>query len=263
MDGYRHSVTSADGTRIGLLTAGEGPPLLLVHGGMGCIESWQPLWGMLTSRWRVTAMDRRGRGTSGDNAPYDLSREYQDIAAVAASLAGDGPVDVFGHSFGATCALGAAASGAPVRRLALYEPPGPQTVPREWRDRHNAMIAAGKPGKAMVSFLAEPMGLTAARIDELRNAPRGYDVLPVVSATMPREAEALATVDVNALAAAIIVPVLLILGADSPAWARDITGTLAAVLPRSTLAVLDGQGHEAIETAPGLLVSQLAGFFRY
>jgi pimeloyl-ACP methyl ester carboxylesterase len=84
MDGYRHSVTSADGTRVGLLTAGEGPPLLLVHGGMGCIESW-----------------------------------------------------------------------------------------------------------------------------------------------------------------------------------HDITGGLAAVLPQSTLAVLDGQGHEAIETAPGLLVSQLAGFFRY
>jgi len=263
MDGYRHSVTSADGTRIGLLTAGEGPPLLLVHGGMGCIESWQPLWAELTGRWRVTAMDRRGRGTSGDTEPYDLSREGQDIAAVAVSLAADGPVDVFGHSFGATCALGAAASGAPVRRLALYEPPGPQTVPREWRDRINALIAAGKPGPAMVSFLAEPMGLTAARIDELRNAPRGYDVLPVVSATMPREAQALATVDLTALAAAIPVPVLLILGAQSPAWARDITGALAAVLPRSTLAVLDGQGHEATESAPELLASRLAGFFRY
>jgi pimeloyl-ACP methyl ester carboxylesterase len=36
VEGYRHSVTSADGTRIGLLTAGAGPPpLLLVHGGMG------------------------------------------------------------------------------------------------------------------------------------------------------------------------------------------------------------------------------------
>ena len=119
MDGYRHSVISADGTRIGLLTAGQGPALLLVHGGMGCIESWQPFWGTLTSRWRVTAMDRRGRGTSGDTAPYDLSCEYQDVAAVAASLAEDGPVDVFGHSMGATCALGAAAGRAPVRRLAL------------------------------------------------------------------------------------------------------------------------------------------------
>jgi pimeloyl-ACP methyl ester carboxylesterase len=80
---------------------------LLVHGGMGQIESWQSLWGTLAGQWRVTAMDRRGRGTSGDIEPYDISREFQDVAAVAASLGG--PVDVFGHSFGATCALGAAA----------------------------------------------------------------------------------------------------------------------------------------------------------
>ena len=263
MDGYRHSVTSADGTRVGLLTAGEGPRLLLVHGGMGCIESWQPLWAELTGRWRVTAMDRRGRGTSGDTEPYDLSREGQDIAAVAASLAADGPVDVFGHSFGATCALGTAASGAPVRRLALYEPPGPQTAPREWRDRVTAMIAAGQPGRAMASFLTETIGLTEAQVSELRNAPRSYDVMPIVSATMPREAQAIADTDLTVLAAAIPVPVLLILGAQSPAWAHDITRDLAAALPQSTLAVLDGQGHEAIETAPGLLVSQLAGFFRY
>src|SRR6266849_5415986 len=86
VDGYRHSVTSADGTKIGLLTAGEGPPLLLVHGGMGQIESWQSLWPALTGRWRVTAMDRRGRGTSGDTAPYDVRREFEDVAAAAFSL---------------------------------------------------------------------------------------------------------------------------------------------------------------------------------
>ena len=128
MEGYRHSVISADGTRVGLLTAGEGPALLLVHGGMGRIESWQPLWGKLTRQWRVTAMDRRGRGTSGDTEPYDLTGIHPDVAAVAASLAKD-LVDVFGHSFGATCALGAAASGAPVRRLALYESAGPPDRP--------------------------------------------------------------------------------------------------------------------------------------
>ena len=82
------------------------------------------------------------------------------------------------------------------------------------------MIDDGKPGKAMMSFLCEIIGLSAARIDELRNAPRGYDVLPIVSATMPREAQALATVDLKALAAHVSVPVLLILGSASPAWAR-------------------------------------------
>ena len=45
VQGRRHSVTSADGTSIGLLTAGTGPGLLLVHGGMGRLERWEPLWG--------------------------------------------------------------------------------------------------------------------------------------------------------------------------------------------------------------------------
>jgi len=261
MDGRRHSVTSADGTTIGLLTAGNGPPLLLVHGGMGQIESWQSLWDTLAARWQVTAMDRRGRGTSGDTPPYDIAREFEDVAAVAASLAGGGPVDVLGHSFGATCALGAAANGAPMRRLALYEPPGPQTVPRDWRDRALAMVAAGRPGAAMMSFLTEGVGLSAARIEELRNAPRAYDVLAVVSATMPREAPALADVDLKALAAGVQVPVLLILGTDSPAWAKDITAELAAVLPQTTLAVLDGQGHDAADAAPAVLAGRLEEFF--
>jgi pimeloyl-ACP methyl ester carboxylesterase len=122
-----HWVTCADGVRIGLLTAGSGPGLLLVHGGMGTIQSWQRMWGALTGQRRVTAMDRRGRGSSGDADNYELSSEYADVAAVAAALAGEqgGPVDVVGHSIGATCVLGAAALGAPFRRIALYEPPGP------------------------------------------------------------------------------------------------------------------------------------------
>jgi pimeloyl-ACP methyl ester carboxylesterase len=255
-------VTSSDGTQIGLLTAGDGPPLLLVHGGMGCIEGWQPMWASLTGRWQVTAMDRRGRGTSRDDGhPYDLSREFEDVAAVAASLAGDGQVDVFGHSYGAVCALGAAAHGAPVKRLALYEPPGPQTAPAEWRARVLPMIEAGQPGRAMMSFLTEIIGLSAEEIAVLRDAPRAYDVMSIVSATMPRESQGLGTVNLEALAAKVDVPVLLLLGSASPAWAHDITTELAGVLTNQTLAVLDGQGHDAISLAPELLIAQLGAFF--
>ncbi len=126
MDGYRHEIVSRDGTRIGLLTAGSGPELLLVHGGMNRLERWAPIWDALTSWRRVTAMDRRGRGSSGDTQPYEMGREFDDVAAVAASLAAEAgaPVDVFAHSIGATITVGAAAQGAPLRRVALYEPPG-------------------------------------------------------------------------------------------------------------------------------------------
>jgi pimeloyl-ACP methyl ester carboxylesterase len=76
MEGARHSVAGADGVRIGLLTAGSGPALLLVHGGMGTINSWQRVWGALAAHRRVTAMDRRGRGSSGDADTYKLSSGY-------------------------------------------------------------------------------------------------------------------------------------------------------------------------------------------
>jgi pimeloyl-ACP methyl ester carboxylesterase len=260
VDGSRHEVVSADGTRIGLLTAGAGPPLLLVHGGMGCIESWQSMWSMLTSHCRVTAMDRRGRGSSGDTGPYELRREFEDVAAVAAAMAGDGPVDVFGHSYGATCALGAATLGAPVRRLALYEPAGPQTAPPEWRERIVAMVDADKPGRAMMSFLTEVIRLTGEQIDALRNTALGYDIMPIVTATMPREAGALASADLRALAGAVTAPVLLILGAASPLWAGEITRELTATLPESKVAVLPGQDHLAIDAAPGRAAQALTGF---
>jgi len=47
---------------------------------------------------------------------------------------------------------------------------------------------------------------------------------------------------------------------SATAWARDISAELAGALPLSTLAVLDGQGHEAIDTAPAVLAGALDEF---
>ena len=262
MDGTRHYITSADGVDIGLLTAGSGPGLLLVHGGMGTIESWRGVWAELTRHRRVTAMDRRGRGSSGDGRSYALDREFADVAAVAIVLAGDqgGPVDVAGHSIGATCVLGAAALGAPFRRLVLYEPPGPPTVPGDWAERITAMIADGQVGRAAFSFLTEIIGLTQAEVEALRDAPGSRDVLPIIAATMPREARALATADLPGAARQVSQPVLLLLGETSPPWARQIIAELAAVLPAATVTQLPGVGHEALDQAPDRLAAELDRF---
>ena len=75
VEGYRHSVTSADGTRVGLLTAGEGPPLLLVHGGMGCIESWHDITGGLAAvlpQSTLAVLDGQGHDAI-DSAPELLA----------------------------------------------------------------------------------------------------------------------------------------------------------------------------------------------
>jgi pimeloyl-ACP methyl ester carboxylesterase len=262
MEGTSHSVTSSDGVRIGLLTDGSGPALLLVHGGMGTINSWQPVWGALAARRRVTAMDRRGRGSSGDADTYELSSEYADVAAVAEALADEqgGPVDVVGHSIGATCVLGAAAGGAPFRRVVLYEPPGPQATQNNWPERVAAMVADGQVGRATFTFLTEIIGLTRGEVEALRDAPGGRDVLPIVAATLPREARALATADLTGIARRVRQPVLLLLGTASPPWAGEITRELATALPDATVTELPGAGHEALDSAPDLLVAKVLRF---
>lgn len=54
----------------------------------------------------ANAVERRGRGKSGDTKPYAIEREFDDVAAVVGSI-GE-PVSLLGHSSGGTCALEAA-----------------------------------------------------------------------------------------------------------------------------------------------------------
>lgn len=262
MDGIRHSVAGADGVRIGLLTAGSGSALLLVHGAMGSIERWEPVWPALTRRRRVTAMDRRGRRSSGDGDRYTLSSEFGDVAAVAAALADDQgePVDALGHSFGGTCVLGAAAQGAPFRRIVLYEPPGAQTASMQWLDELSDMIAAGQTSQATFSFLTKIIGLTASQVEELSRAPGGRDVLSIVAATLPREGRAVADADLAAAARLVRQPVLLLLGRLSPPWAAEVTHEIAAALAEPTVTELDAVGHEALDAAPDRVVAEVLRF---
>ncbi len=264
MDGRCGSVVAADGTRIGFLTGGAGPALLLVHGGMCSSARWGPLWPWLTDRFEVTAMDRRGRGSSGDAGHYALEAEYGDVTAVAEHLAArqGQPVDLFGHSYGAVCALGAAARGAPVRRLALYEPPGRQTVPAQWLDRMRLLVDQGQLGRAMYSFLLDVVGLSPEAVEALRDSPGGADPMPILQRTLVREAEALRMVDLPALAAAVGQPALLLLGSASPPWAADVSRSLLGAMPAARIAVLADVGHEGVDDAPDVVAGHLSRFLR-
>src|SRR3712207_301123 len=99
-------VISADGTPIGYERSGEGPPLVLVHGATSDRRRWAPILPALEKRFTVYAVDRRGRGASGDAQTYAIEREFEDIAAVVDAIGG--PVDLIGHSYGALCVLEAA-----------------------------------------------------------------------------------------------------------------------------------------------------------
>ena len=116
-----HTVTSKDGTTIAVDVAGSGPPIVLISGGSVDRGANAGLAAVLQSEFTTYNYDRRGRGDSGDTPPYAVAREIEDIEAVI-ELAG-GKAHLYGSSSGAGLGLEAAAAGAPVDRLVMWEPP--------------------------------------------------------------------------------------------------------------------------------------------
>jgi pimeloyl-ACP methyl ester carboxylesterase len=118
------TVRSADGTLIAFERAGSGPALILIGGAFSVRQGGYGLRDILSDRFTVYSVDRRGRGDSTDTQPYSVEREIEDLAALV-GVAGDdgGPVYVYGHSSGGILSLEAAARGLPIERLAVYEPP--------------------------------------------------------------------------------------------------------------------------------------------
>src|SRR5690242_14877768 len=100
------TVTSKDGTPLALWKSGVGPSLVAVHGACADHTAWDSVVPLLADTFTVYAMDRRGRGASGDAPRYALEREFEDVAAAVDAL--PGPVHLYGHSFGGICAVEAA-----------------------------------------------------------------------------------------------------------------------------------------------------------
>jgi pimeloyl-ACP methyl ester carboxylesterase len=258
---------SRDGTEIGYWTSGEGPPLVLVHGGPADHTRWRPLLPWLEPHATVHAMDRRGRGASGDGPDYDLAREFEDVAAVvdAVAAASGSAVDLYGHSFGAACALGGAALTTKVRRLAVYEPPVSPTLdafPPGMVERLDALLAEGRQEAAAEAVFREALGMPDEEFSAFRAQP-SWPARVAAAHTITRESRVeLAGAFDPELAATITVPTLLLTGEQSPDFLKTDIATLSDVLPDARVLVLDGQQHVADVLAPEVFARHLLAFLR-
>jgi alpha-beta hydrolase superfamily lysophospholipase len=120
----RFTVRSPDGVELAVWVEGEGPPLVLVHGSIQDHTVSAAFVAELRADFTSYALDRRGFGASGDGPSYSLDREFADVAAVVDEVAARSGcrVALWGHSFGASCAMGAAALTEHISHLLLYEP---------------------------------------------------------------------------------------------------------------------------------------------
>src|SRR5258708_38930052 len=151
-------ITSKDGTTIGFDKTGRRPALILVGGAFQDRSALAPHAELLAPHFTVYNYDRRGRGESGDNQPYDIEREIEDIDALIQEAGGSALL--FGGSSGAVLALDAAAHGLSITKLALYEPPfvvddTREPLPEDFLAQLKAMIGAGRRGDAAEAFMTK------------------------------------------------------------------------------------------------------------
>jgi pimeloyl-ACP methyl ester carboxylesterase len=260
-----YTVTSADGTSIGFAKTGAGPPLVLVHGTTADHTRWTPILSYFDPHFTVYAVDRRGRGGSGDAPDYDLIREAEDIAAVIDAVAAEQgqSVNVLGHSFGALCSLESALLTGNIRRLVLYEPPIPtglEMYPPGIFDRIDAAIKRGDNEGAVEIMFREVVGMPDHEFELYRQLPM-WRTRVSLAPTIPREAYYDHWYELKPeRLVAVQIPTLLLVGGDSPEVMRAGATALHAAIPDSRLVTLQGQQHIAMDTDPALFTSEVLKF---
>ena len=256
-----HTVISKDGTKLVVDVAGSGPPIVLISGGSVDRGSNAGLADVLTADFAVYNSDRRGGGDSGDTPPYAVAREIEDLEAVI-ELAG-GTAHVYGTSSGAGLGLEAAAAGAPIDKLVLWEPPynldpagRPPANSVEQLDR---MVAEGRRGDAAAFFMTEMVRLPAEFVAFAKTQP-WWAGQEAIAHTLAYDARVMGDYSVPVeTAARVTVPTLILTGGASFDLFKPTAEALVAAMPNARTAVLEGQEHNV---DPAVLGPAMAAFLR-
>jgi pimeloyl-ACP methyl ester carboxylesterase len=261
--GDKHIVLSLDGTPIAFWRSGTGPPLLLVHGATADhTTTWRFVLSDLERRFTVYAMDRRGRGGSGDASDYGLQREAEDIAAIINQI-GE-PMSVLGHSYGALAALEGALLTTNLNRLVLYEGVplrGADLYPPGVVGRLEAALEAGDVAGMLTAMFREVVGMPPEEVALMRSQRDAWTARLRNAPTLPRELRAeKGYVFAPERFGAMRTPTLLLVGGDSPPRELRNAEGVATALPDACVVVLPGQGHAAMYAAPELFVAEVVRF---
>ncbi|MBA4330249.1 MAG: alpha/beta hydrolase [Polaromonas sp.] len=252
--------------------AGAGPGVVCLHSNASTSSQWRGLMECLSGRFRVLAPDSLGAGKSLDwpqGRVVSLADEVALLEPVFA-LAGD-PFFLVGHSYGAAVALVAAlAHPGRVRALALYEPtlfslleeeaPGSEAAKGIRDAAHDAAAAidAADHAGAARHFLDYWMGpgswdgMPAARQGPVAASMANVRGWAAALFGQPTPVQAFRALDM---------PVLYMVGGQSPASARGVARLLTRVLPRVTVRKFADLGHMGPVTHPDTVNEEIARFF--
>ena len=230
-------------------------PALALHCMMASGRYWGAIAERLEGRVDLRGFDMPGHGRSDSWQPEPDSPDYHTaVTRIAASFI-DRPVDLIGHSMGATVALRIAiAAPEAIRSLTLIEPVLFAAAP--------AALVADQPDNDLERLIAEDRDEEATRRFLGTWGVQSYDTLPeemktrmrscvrLVAACTPDLMHDRANLLRDGGLEAIAAPVLLISGEQSPPSIHAIAETLASRLPDVGRAIVPDAGHMAPITHP-------------
>ena len=238
----RPETVEVAGMRVRWRSAGEGPPLVLVHGLAGSWRWWRPVLPALAVEHTVHLLDLPGFGRIPQVRAFDLDRALDWLAAWARAAA-LGPADLVGHSLSALlCARLAARHPETVRRLVLVAPAG---IPGRTAARSALPLA-------LELLRSRPRLLALLARDAIRSGPL----------TIGTAALAIVTADLRADLGRIEAPTLLLMGGRDVLIPAAHGEEVARSLGDARVVVLDAAGHVPMVDAPHAFSRELLAFLR-
>jgi 3-oxoadipate enol-lactonase len=247
---------------------GDGPPLLLLNGGLTSMAAWDRVVARLAPAHRVVRCDLRGQLLTPGPPPPTIEGHARDVALLLDHLGLD-RVHVAGTSLGAFVGLRLAAD-RPERVWSLAAIAATDRIDgdeaRVVRGLREACRAGAERGDggAVLDALAERAFSPAWRAAHgavLAERRRVIGRLPAEwFRGIDRLLAELEGLDLRPLLPAVRCPVLVLAAEHDRTFPPGCSRALAAALPRATMDVVPGAGHSVVVEAPEAVAERLQSF---
>lgn len=233
----------------------QRPEILILHGWGDSAKGWQPLQAELAADYDVTVVDLPGfGGTDKPPAAWGLT-DYANFVAAFLKKTGLKPCAIIGHSNGGAIAVrGLAQDILPAERLVLLASAG---IRGELSVRKKALRVATKVGKVLAYPL--PAGVRRNLRRQLY-ATVGSDLL--IAEHMQATFRKIVTDDIQADAARLKLPTLLVYGDDDMATPVQYGRILHNLIAGSTLETISQAGHFVHLDEPEQVQAMIQKFLR-